>query len=165
VPTDISLDFPAPGTQTGLFDMEDGSMLPSRKMLADFAVREQGIRSEIKHGGYVIYEDKHGHGLVAAIADIGQFDGNLARKCDGMQFMGYSDWSLPGKFELTAIFQNLCKKGVGGFNKSNPGYWSFETAGGYASDIAGYLSLDNGNYTTNYEDKNRLLSVRLVRKF
>ena len=160
----ISFHFPSIGDTTAQFDLTDNEA-PNRKKEPAVSLQTLGVRSKIKHGGYVIFEDKHGHGLVAAITDVGQFNGELAKKCEGIPLMGYDDWSLPGKVELNAIFQNLCRKGIGGFNSENPGYWSFETGSNYNTDIAGYLSVDNGHYIANNTDRNRLLSVRLVRKF
>ena len=86
-------------------------------------LNEQGeIVSQFKHGGFVVYE-KNGHGLVAAITDLGSMDWNSAKTaCDGYRLNGYSDWHLPSKEELNALYVNLFQLGVGGFVDHT--YWS-----------------------------------------
>ena len=99
--------------------------------MTEYTVKPRGVVSQFKHGGFVVYE-KNGHGLVAAITDLGKMDWNTAKTaCDELILNGYSDWYLPSKVELNALYVNLKKLGVGGFAK---GYWSssvyFDFVGG-----------------------------------
>ena len=70
------------------------------------------VRLPIKNGGFVVYETD-GHGLVAAPEDLGSMDWGSAKiACDELVLNGYSDWRLPTKEELNAIYVNLVKYGA-----------------------------------------------------
>ena len=110
------------GQIAGTFSWQDKRTLAQIEKMTGYTVKPRGVISQFKHGGFVVYE-KDGHGLVAAITDLGEMDWNSAKTaCDELIFNGYSDWHLPSKEELNSVFFNLKKVGVGGF--ANNYYWS-----------------------------------------
>lgn len=75
---------------------------------------------------------------------------SAARICSNLVLNGYSDWFLPSKNELSLMYINLQKKGLGNFARSD--YWS-STEGGNNGAWAqtfgrGYIcvSIKNGTY-------------------
>ena len=75
-----------------------------------------------KKGGLVVYE-QDGHGLIVAPFDLGKMNLESAQSaCDVLMLNGYSDWRLPSKEELNALYVNFIIMGVNGF--SNEYYWS-----------------------------------------
>lgn len=74
-------------------------------------------------GGIVFYVDEYRqHGLIAATRDLpGEYDWQGAKDA-GERFVdgGFSDWYLPGKWELNELYKH--KSVVGGF--AVYGYWS-----------------------------------------
>ena len=110
------------GQQAGTFSWQDKRTLAQIEKMTGYTVKPRGVTSQFKHGGFVVYE-KDGHGLVASITDLGELDWNTAKTaCDELILNGYSDWRLPLKEELNALYDNLKKLGVGGF--ANVFYWS-----------------------------------------
>ena len=90
--------------------------------MTGYKVKPRGVVSQFKHGGFVVFEE-NGHGLVAAITDLGNMDWNSAKTaCEELILNGYSDWHLPSKEELNSVYVNLKQFGVGGF--ANDYYWS-----------------------------------------
>jgi len=71
---------------------------------------------------------------------------------------GYSDWHLPTKEELNALYVNLYPIGVGGFASAY--YWSSSEGANYG---AWYQYFDGGNQ--NYIVKIGTSAVRAVRAF
>ncbi len=126
--------------------------------MTGYKVKPRGVVLQFKHGGFVIYEE-NGHGLVAAITDLGSMDWNSAKTaCDELILNGYSDWHLPSQEELNALYVNLKQIGVGGF--ANNDYWS--STEGY-SNGAWRQDFDNGRQTNDYKDNE--FNVRAVRAF
>ena len=116
------INFLTTGQQAGTFSWQDKRTLAQIEKMTGYTVKPRGVRSQFKHGGFVVYE-KDGHGLVAAITDLGEMDWNSAKTaCDELILNGYSDWYLPSKEELNALYVNLKKVSVGGFVGRN--YWS-----------------------------------------
>jgi len=80
--------------------------------------------------------------------------------CEGLvdpdDFNG--DWFLPSKEELNAMYEQLHKKGVGGF--ANDTFWSSSE---YYGLIAWFQSFSSGNQ--DYSSKGYTFSVRCVRAF
>jgi hypothetical protein len=71
---------------------------------------------------------------------------------------GYSDWHLPSKEELNALYVNLKQIGVGGF--ANNYYWSSTEDGNYYAWIQGF---DFGRQVNTSKDNKYF--VRAVRAF
>ena len=153
-----TINFLTTGQQAATFSWQDKRTLSQIEQMTGYKVKPRGVVSQFKHGGFVVYEE-NGHGLVAAITDLGLMDWNSAiTACDELILNGYSDWHLPSKEELNALYVNLKQLGVGGFASGN--YWSStETYSNYAWG----QNFDNGsqNNTKNYKDAN----VRAVRAF
>jgi len=128
--------------------------------MTGYTVKPRGVTSQIKHGGFVVYE-MDGHGLVAAITDLGQMDWNSAKTaCDELILNGYSDWHLPTKDELNALYVNLKMVGVGGF--ADKYYWSSSEISINLS-LAGLQGFSNGDQGTN--EKYLPYYVRAIRAF
>ena len=72
-----------------------------------------GVVSQFKHGGFIVYE-KNGHGLVASLFDIGDYEWEDAKNvCDKLDLNGYNDWYLPSIKELDLINNSLNKEKLG----------------------------------------------------
>jgi hypothetical protein len=153
-----TINFLSIGQQVAKFYCNDKLSLSEIEQMTGYIVKPRGVVSQYKYGGFVVYEE-NGHGLVTAITDLGLGYWDIAKNaCDELILNGHSDWRLPTKVELNAIYVNLKKLGVGGF--ANEGYWS--------------STLDNdGNAWFNYFDdgswhpyfKNSEFYVRAVRSF
>lgn len=116
------INFPTTGQQVATFSWQDKRTLSQIEQMTGYNVKPRGVVSQFKHGGFVVLEE-NGHGLVAAIADLGDMYWNSANTaCDEMILNGYNDWHLPSKEELNALYVNLKQLGVGGF--ANSYYWS-----------------------------------------
>ena len=88
--------------------------------------------------------------------DMGAMTWQLAiSACNGLSYGGYSDWFLPSKYELNAMYQK--KTAIGGFSLAC--YWSStESSSNYAWN-------QGFSYGTQYDDgKSYSLRVRCVRK-
>ncbi len=111
-------------------------------------------------GGIVFYVDEsRQHGLVAATRDLpGEYDWQGAKDA-GERFVdgGFSDWYLPGKWELNELYKH--KSAVGGF--SGYTYWSsteYSALGAWLQYFSNGLQIYDGN-------KDSRLCVRAVRAF
>jgi TolB-like protein len=85
--------------------------------------------------------------------------GAAARLCDPLTFGGYDDWFLPSRDELDLMYENLKKKGLGGF--SDDQYWSSsedESGTAWNQDFG-----DGRRYS--YYSRVSTYSVRPVRAF
>ncbi len=92
--------------------------------------------------------------IVAGSSD----SGIAARICNDLVLNGYSDWFLPSKDELNLMYQNLKKKGIGGF--ADDYYWSSSEYSSTSAWTKGYNLGYQGNFI---KDSN--LHVRAVRAF
>ena len=121
------INFLTEGQQAATFSWQDKRTLSQIEQMTGYKVKPRGVVSQFKHGGFVVYEE-NGHGLVAAITDLGKMDWNSAKMaCNELIFNGYSDWHLPTKYELNALYVNLAWHVVGGFASSTYSrstYWS-----------------------------------------
>jgi hypothetical protein len=119
---DVTINFLSSGQQAATFSWQDKRTLSQIEQMTGYKVKPRGVVSQFKHGGFVVYEE-NGHGLVTAITDLGSMDRNSAKTaCDELILNGYSDWHLPSKEELNALYVNLKQSGVGGF--ADEYYWS-----------------------------------------
>jgi len=157
-----TINFLTTGQQAATFSWQDKRTLSQIEQMTGYKVKPRGVYSQFKHGGFVVYE-KNGHGLVAAITDLGKLDWNSAKTaCDELILNGYSDWHLPSKEELNLVYINLGAFGVGGFiNKS---YWSSKhiKIEQYKDDVW-YQSFDSG--WQDYKGNGNPSYVRAIRAF
>ena len=152
------INFLTTGQQAGTFSWQDKRTLAQIEKMTGYTVKPRGVRSQFKHGGFVVYE-KDGHGLVAAITDLGEMDWNAAKTaCDELILNGYSDWHLPSKEELNSVYVNLKNVGCGVFASSY--YWS--SAGNFTG-TAWQQAFDNGRQGASIKDATNY--VRAVRVF
>ena len=117
-----TINFLTTGQQAATFSWQDKRTLSQIEQMTGYNVKPRGVVSQFKHGGFIVFEE-NGHGLVAAITDLGNMDWNSAKTaCEELILNGYSDWHLPSKEELNSVFFNLKQVGVGGFTSAD--YWS-----------------------------------------
>ena len=92
--------------------------------------------------------------------DMGSMSWNEAwSACSSLVYGGYSDWYLPSKNELYAMYQN--KSTIGGFSSAY--YWSStDNYSGYSYDYAWRQSFDSGGQGS--DDKSDSNRVRCVRR-
>ena len=149
------------GQQAGTFSWQDKRTLAQIEKMTGYTVKPRGVISQFKHGGFVVYE-KDGHGLVAAITDLGEMDWNSAKTaCDELILNGYSDWYLPSKEELNSVYVNLKKVGAGGFALNY--YWSSTEFDFVKYDFAWFQNFVNGSQLNFL--KTNTFYVRAIRAF
>jgi hypothetical protein len=85
--------------------------------------------------------------------------GRAAQLCDSIVMGNFVDWYLPSKDELNLMYQNLHKKGLGGF--SNNRYWSSSQKDSSWSWFCDFRIYSQDDYYL----KNNTFSVRAVRAF
>jgi hypothetical protein len=154
-----TINFLTTGQQAATFSWQDKRTLSQIEQMTGYKVKPRGVVLQFKHGGFVVYEE-NGHGLVAAITDLGSMDWNSAKTaCDELILNGYSDWHLPSKEELNALYVNLKQIGVGGGASSY--YWSSTE---YNSYFAWFQGFSNGLQKYDFS-KNFKCNVRAVRAF
>ncbi|MEQ1666518.1 MAG: hypothetical protein ABL927_14215, partial [Bdellovibrionales bacterium] len=111
-----SISFPIAGQVIGTFSWNEKLTLIEIEQMKGYKVKPRGIVSQFKHGGFVVFEE-NGHGLVAAVCDIGRMILNDAKAaCDELVLNGYSDWYLPSNDELRYMDWNLGMYGIGGLD-------------------------------------------------
>jgi hypothetical protein len=153
-----TISFPTAGNIAGTFTWNDKRTLSQIEQMTGYAVKPRGVISNFKNGGFVVWE-KDGHGLVAALCDIGKYNWTDAKfACDELVMNGYSDWYLPTKDYLQALYTNLYQSGIGGFERA--GYWS-STEYGSGSAWLFYFGVGRASYFS----KNDTTYVRAVRAF
>jgi hypothetical protein len=159
-----NLRYPVNLQTVATYTLNDKKTLNQIEQINGYSIKPRGVISYFKHGGYVVYED-NGHGLVATITDLDLDDGygnwNTAKTaCKDLILNGYSDWYLPSKDELNAIFVNVKQLGLGSFNNKYTCYWSSTE---YVTNYAWYINfsegtIKNGSYGNEF-------NVRAVRAF
>ena len=153
-----TINFLTTGQQAATFSWQDKRTLSQIEQMTGYKVKPRGVFSQFKHGGFVGY-DRGEYVLIAAITDLGSMDWDSAKTaCDELVLNGYSDWYLPTKDELNALYVNFKQLRVGGF--ASDYYWS--STDGY-NDGAWNQDFANGlqNYDV-YSRKNKF-NVRAVR--
>ena len=141
----------------------------NKDKLCEFKIERAGNNLIIK-----IYPEWRSAGLVAAITDLGGaaitdlvgMDWNSAKTaCDELILNGYSDWYLPSKEELNAVYVNLKQVGVGGFAEDS--YWSSTEDGNDYAWTQNFYTATPGMQAgkNNSSPIRRRQSVRCVRKF
>jgi hypothetical protein len=157
------INFLTTGQQTGTFSWQDERTLAQIEKMTGYKVKPRGVTSQFKLGGFVVYE-RDGHGLVAAITDLGQMDWNAAKTaCDELILNGYSDWRLPTKEELNSLYVNLKKGGVGGF--ANDGFWSSTEYNSYDAWFQLFSSGSSSKTQSSGGKNDNDINVRAVRAF
>ncbi len=153
-----TINFLTTGQQAATFSWQDKRTLSQIEQMTGYKVKPRGVVSQFKHGGFVVREE-NGHGLVAAITDLGNMGWYSAKTaCEELILNGYSDWHLPSKEELTSVYDNLKQVGVGGFAAS--GYWSSSETNAHLAWTIGFFNGDAG-----YDYKTSTNDVRAVRAF
>jgi len=150
------------GQRAAMFSWQDKRALSQIEQMTGYEVQPLGVVSPYMHGGFLVSGD-NGHGLVAAIADLGVMNWDLAKAaCDELVLNGYSDWHLPSKEELLLVHDRLGNFGIGGLALAP--YWS-STEGGntYSNATAWYLWQDHKKF--GWVNKFFNYSVRAVRAF
>ena len=81
--------------------------------------------------------------------------------CNSAVIGGYSDWFLPSKEELEAVYTNLFLENLGDFNEND----TFWTSSEFSSSHVWYVSFVNGYTDIDTLNKYTQLKVRPVRSF
>jgi hypothetical protein len=81
--------------------------------------------------------------------------------CNSAVIGGYSDWFLPSKEELEAVYTNLFLENLGDFNEND----TFWTSSEFSSSHVWYVSFVNGFTDIDTLNKYTQLKVRPVRSF
>ncbi len=160
----IIVTYPVNLQTVATFTLNDKKTLNQIEQINGYSIKPRGVISYFKHGGYVVYE-KDGHGLVTAIRDLDLDDGygywkTAKTACEELILNGYSDWYLPSKDELNAIFVDVKQLGLGSFNKKYTCYWSSSN-----EDESNAWFIDFSNGTIKYGGKYSGFNVRPVRAF
>jgi TolB-like protein len=98
--------------------------------------------------------------IVERLRQFGE-SGRTAQLCAGLDFNGYKDWFLPSRDELYLMYQNLKRKGLGGF--SDDFYWSSSQDGIYGALPQHFSGITD--YLLRYHFKDNSHSVRAARAF
>jgi TolB-like protein len=90
--------------------------------------------------------------------------GRAAQLCASLNFDGFTDWFLPSKDELNLMYQNLHRKGLGGFTST--GSWTrwYLSSSQIDSNRAWPQSFENGGQEGS-NSKDSPWSVRAIRSF
>ena len=157
------ISFLSAGQSAGTFTWNDQRTLSQIEQMTGYSVRPLGVKSQFKHGGYVVQE-ANGHGFVAAVCDIGRLNLEAAKTaCEELVMNGYSDWVLPDKDQLELIYKGLYQRGIGGLARSP--YWSSSEN---CADNLWYSYCEYGSRVYHYSHhghKGNARGVRAVRAF
>jgi len=118
-----------------------------------------------KYGGGIVFYVNGEKGLIAAPADLGDFDWETALyKCKELNLDGYQDWYLPNQDELDKLYQNIGpvapapNTNVGGFARNV--YWSSSDFG----NIGAWFQYFGGGSQV-FGSKAKAARVRAVRAY
>jgi hypothetical protein len=132
---------------------------------------EQGIYYVGDTGptGCIVFYDKgsksNGWQYLEAAPDSSEFIAygyEAAEKCEELNINGIGGWRLPTIDELNHVYENLYKKGLGGFRGDRVGYWSSSKNG---HDDLLYQEFDYGSRDARYNGNGIGRYVRAVRTF
>jgi hypothetical protein len=155
-----TVSFPTAGKVAGTFSWNDKKTLSQIEQLTGYGVKPRGVVSSFKNGGYVVWE-REGHGLIAAICDLGNFNWTDAKKaCEQLVLNGYSDWYLPAHSELENLHSKLHQIQIGGFKSA--GYWG---SMGLKNNFACVFSFTSGNCQATSDLESVTYYLRAVRTF
>jgi hypothetical protein len=104
--------------------------------------------------------------VLKLIVNAGEW-GSAMQVCDELEANGYNDWFLPSLSELSLMYGNLARKGLGGFTGDN--YWS-STSGYnrrsdfYNIDTTCVIDFSDGKNTATL-DNAKIAKVRAIRQF
>ena len=152
------ISFLSAGQIAGTYTWNDHRTLSQIEQMTGYSVKPLGVKSQFKHGGYVVHES-NGHGLVTSVCYIGNLNWEAAKTaCEELVMNGYSDWVLPDNYQLEIIYKSLFKRGIGGFVGSS--CWSRSE---YDADRAWSFSFYDGRASSC--NKYDTPQVRAVRAF
>jgi Na+-translocating ferredoxin:NAD+ oxidoreductase RnfG subunit len=155
---ELSINFLASAKEAAKFGWTVIKNLWQIEQMTGYKVTPSGVVSQFKHGGFLVSEE-NGHGLIAAIGDIGEMDWKTAKtSCDKLELNGYNDWRLPTIEELNSLYLNFRLFNVGGYLSNL--YWSSEEGDRYN---AWYYNLDKRMHSQS--TKIDRYYVRAVRNF
>jgi hypothetical protein len=126
-----------------------------------YTIQPLGIRSKIKNGGFLIYEE-NGHGMVLSLADqeIGiYYDENwkvMIEKLNNSNFSNNKEWKLPSKAEMEIISSNFFSSYLPRKSYSSSRDFNFVTYSAYNiySSIPSAMHNNSVNsFATFYRDK------------
>lgn len=152
----ISFSFLTAGMVAGTYNHNDQLTLEQIEQMTGYRIEPAGVRSQFKHGGFVIVEAE-GEGHVLAVPTLGYLSQDEARlSCEELVLNGYDDWRLPninalkaiddlGLLDLSQIFYN----GNWSSNKNDEGrgyfYYfknkEYSADGRYSTDIPSRTNL------------------------
>ncbi len=117
-----TINFLPIGYQAANFTLQETRTLSQIEQMTGYTVKPRGVISQFKLGGIVVYEI-NGHGLIAAMSNFPDMNGSSAKSaCDELILNGYTDWHLPTKEELNALYRDLKLIGLGDLRGAD--YWS-----------------------------------------
>lgn len=96
--------------------------------------------------------------IVKAASAAAEWD-TAAQVCDELAVNGFDDWFLPSVIELSFMYGNLARKGLGGFTDDK--YWS---STGYLDSNTFYIDFKTGD-STGHQNNISKAKVRAARQF
>lgn len=173
-----SLVFFTKGQQVASFNWQDKYTLSEIENITGFNVKPEGIVSNFKQGGYVLYEE-NGHGLVFTLSNVavrwrsdwnppsfsslyGWEEANLV--CEELIMNGFSDWRLPTGEEMKKIQELFQNQKIGNFNKER-GYWTSTKAEEDSQNMAFVALFISNGEPTPYFPIQAGFAIRAVRSF
>jgi hypothetical protein len=131
---------------------------------------DYGMTSEVFYDVFakpdIGYGKRSTDAVLRLIVNAGEW-GTALQICDELEVNGYSDWFLPSLSELSLMYGNLARKGLGDFTFVN--YWS-STSGynrrnnWYNIDTTCVIDFSDGKNTDTL-DNTRTARIRAVRQF